>query len=76
MSRAHRHHLCSHGPRLVYLAAVIDWFSRKVPAWRLSITLAADFCIEALEEALGRHGRPEIFNSDLGRFLTPQHQAL
>lgn len=48
----------------VYLAAVIDWFSRKVLAWRLSITLSADFCIEALEEALGRHGRPEILNSD------------
>jgi hypothetical protein len=42
----------------LYLAAVIDGFSRRVLAWRLSITLAADFCIEALEEALARHGRP------------------
>ncbi len=54
----------------VYLAAVIDWFSRKVLAWRLSITLSADFCVEALEEALGRHGRPEIFNSDQGSQFT------
>ena len=54
----------------VYLAAVVDWFSRKVLAWKLSITLAADFCIEALEEALARHGRPEIFNSDQGSQFT------
>jgi putative transposase len=54
----------------VYLAAVVDWFSRKVLAWRLSITLSADFCVEALEEALGRHGRPEIFNSDQGSQFT------
>ena len=54
----------------VYLAAVVDWFSRKVLAWRLSITLSADFCIEALEEALDRHGRPEIFNTDQGSQFT------
>lgn len=42
----------------VYLAAVIDWYSRRVLAWRLSITLSADFCIEALDEALARHGTP------------------
>ncbi len=54
----------------LYLAAAVDWFSRKVLAWRLSITLSADFCIEALEEALGRHGRPEIFNSDQGSQFT------
>ena len=54
----------------VYLAAVIDWFSRKVLAWRLSITLSADFCIQALEDALGRYGRPEIFNSDQGSQFT------
>jgi putative transposase len=54
----------------LYLAAVVDWFSRKVLAWRLSITLSADFCIEALEEALGRHGRPEIFNTDQGSQFT------
>jgi putative transposase len=48
----------------VYLVAIVDWFSRKVLAWRLSITLSADFCVEALEEALARHGKPEIFNTD------------
>ena len=50
----------------VYLAAVVDWFSRKVLAWRLSITLATDFCIEALEDALGHNAKPEIFNTDQG----------
>jgi len=48
----------------VYLAAVIDWFSRKVLAWRLSITLETAFCIEAVEEAMARYGKPEIFNTD------------
>ena len=54
----------------VYLVAIVDWFSRKVLAWRLSITLSADFCVEALEEALDRHGRPDIFNSDQGSQFT------
>jgi len=54
----------------VYLVAIVDWFSRKVLAWRLSITLSADFCIDALEEALARHGKPEIFNSDQGSQFT------
>jgi putative transposase len=54
----------------VYLAAVIDWHSRRVLAWRLSITLTADFCIEALEEALAHHGRPDIFNTDQGSQFT------
>ena len=54
----------------VYLAAVIDWFSRRVLAWRLSITMEAAFCVEALEEALARHGRPEIFNTDQGSQFT------
>jgi putative transposase len=48
----------------VYLAAVVDWFSRRVLAWRLSITLEVEFCLEAVEEALAKHGRPEIFNTD------------
>jgi putative transposase len=48
----------------VYLIAIVDWFSRRVLAWRLSITLEADFCIAALEEALARFGSPEIFNTD------------
>ena len=47
----------------VYLAAVVDWFSRRVLAWRLSITMHADFCIEALEEALASFDKPEIFNT-------------
>ncbi len=54
----------------VYLAAVVDWFSRRVLAWRVSITLEADFCIEVVEEALARHGRPEIFNTDQGSRFT------
>ena len=54
----------------VYLAAVVDWFSRRVLAWRLSITLEAGFCIEAVEEALAHYGRPEIFNTDQGSQFT------
>ena len=54
----------------VYLPAVVDWFSRRVLAWRLSITMEAAFCIEALEEALAKHGRPEIFNTDQGSQFT------
>lgn len=49
----------------VYLIAVIDWYTRKVLAWRLSNTLTTDFC-EALEQALVKYGRPEIFNTDQG----------
>ena len=48
----------------VYLVAIVDWFSRKVLAWRVSITMEADFCVEALEEALMRYGKPEIFTTD------------
>ena len=44
----------------VYLAAVMDWHSRKVLAWRVSVTMDTDFCVEALGESLGRHGAPEI----------------
>ena len=54
----------------VYLAAVVDWFSRRVLAWRLSITLEVEFCLDAVEEALARHGRPEIFNTDQGSQFT------
>ena len=56
----------------VYLAAVVDWFSRRVLAWRLSVTLEAEFCLEAVEEALARHGRPEIFNTDQGSQSTSE----
>jgi len=48
----------------VYLAAVVDWFSRRVLAWRLSITLETELCLDAVNEALTRHGKPEIFNTD------------
>lgn len=54
----------------VYLVAIVDWFSRKVLAWRVSITMEADFCVEALEEALARYGKPEIFNTDQGSQFT------
>ena len=54
----------------VYLAAVVDWFSRRVLAWRLSITMEVAFCLEAVEEALAKHGRPEIFNTDQGSQFT------
>jgi len=50
----------------VYLVAVMDWFSRRVLAWRMSIGLETSFCVEALREAMDRHGRPEIFNTDQG----------
>ncbi len=56
----------------VYLAAVIDWFSRRVLSWRVSITMEAAFCVEVLEEALARHGKPEIFNTDQGSQFTCQ----
>jgi putative transposase len=54
----------------VYLAAVLDWFSRRVLSWRLSITMDVDFCLEAVEEALARYGRPQIFNTDQGSQFT------
>lgn len=54
----------------VYLVAVVDWFSRRVLSHRISITMEAGFCIEALEEALIKHGKPEIFNTDQGSQFT------
>jgi len=56
----------------VYLAAVVDWFSRRVLAWRVSITMEVAFCLDAVEEALARHGRPAIFNTDQGSQFTSQ----
>lgn len=50
----------------VYLFAVVDWASRRVLSWRLSNTLTTDFCIEAVQEAINRYGKPEIFNTDQG----------
>ena len=54
----------------LYLVVIMDWVSRAVLAWRLSNTLGAEFCVEALEEALVRYGRPEIFNTDQGSQFT------
>ena len=54
----------------VYLAVVVDWFSRRVLAWRLSITMEVGFYLDAVAEALDRHGRPEIFNTDQGSQFT------
>ena len=53
----------------VYLAVVLDWFSRRVLSWRVSITMEAAFCVETLEEAL-EHGKPENFNTDQGSQFT------
>ena len=54
----------------LYLVAIMDWFTRKVLAWRISNTLEADFCIEALNEAIHRFGPPEIMNTDQGSQFT------
>ena len=64
-----------HTPRpmrrgFLYLVAIMDWASRKVLAWRLSNTMEADFCVAALEEAIARYGRPDIFNTDQGSQFT------
>jgi putative transposase len=54
----------------VYLAVVLDWFSRRVLSWRVSITMEAAFCVETLDDALARHGKPDIFNTDQGSQFT------
>ena len=54
----------------VYLAAVLDWFSRRVLAWRLSITMESWFCVAALEDAMARYGKPDVFNTDQGSQFT------
>ena len=51
----------------VYLAAVLDWASRKILAWRVSISMSTDFCVEAVEEAMAKYGKPAIFNTDIGQ---------
>ncbi len=58
----------AHG--FVYLAAVVDWFSRRVLSWKLSITMDVSFCMEAVEEALALYSKPEIFNTDQGSQFT------
>jgi putative transposase len=54
----------------LYLVAIMDWHSRKVLSWRLSNTMDADFCVWALEEALAKYGKPDIFNTDQGSQFT------
>lgn len=54
----------------LYLVAIMDWHSRKVLSWRLSNSIDAGFCVDALEEALARYGAPEIFNTDQGSQFT------
>ncbi len=56
----------------VFLVAILDWYSRRVLAWRLSNTLETTFCVEALHEALARYGCPEIFNTDQGSQFTSE----
>ena len=56
----------------VYLTVVLDWYSRRALSWRVSVSMEASFCIEALEEALAKHGRPEIFNTDQGSQFTSE----
>ena len=56
----------------MYLVAVMDWYSRKVLSWRVSNTLEADFCVEALKDAIRCHGCPEIFNTDQGSQFTSE----
>lgn len=58
--------------RKLTLVVVMDWHTRKVLAWRISNTMTTDFCVSALEEAISRHGRPEIFNTDQGSQFTDE----
>ena len=56
----------------VYLVAIVDWFTRRVLSWRVSITMDVEFCIAALREAMAKYGKPDIFNSDQGSQFTSQ----
>ena len=60
------------GAGFVYLAVLLDRFGRRMPAWRLSITMEAAFCVETLEDALARYGEPNIFNTDQGSQFSRQ----
>ena len=57
-------------PGFLYLVAIMDWATRKVLSWRLSNTLDASFCVEALQEAIAKYGKPQIMNSDQGSQFT------
>jgi putative transposase len=54
----------------IYLTVIMDWYSRKVLSWRLSNSMDSSFCVDALEEAIHRYGKPEIFNTDQGSQYT------
>ncbi len=56
----------------MYLVAIMDWYSRKVLSWRISNSMDADFCVEALEDAIEQYGCPEIFNTDQGSQFTSE----
>ena len=60
----------AHG--FVYLVAIMDWYSRRVLAWRVSTTMESDFCVSALQEALQRFGQPDVFNTDQGSQFTSE----
>jgi putative transposase len=60
----------------MYLVAVMDWYSRKILSWRVSNTLESDFCVQALQKALSRFGRPDIFNTDQGSQFTSFENGL
>ena len=72
MSRRPRRNHTAAFKAKVALAAVVDWYSRRVLAWKLSITMETNFCIEALEEALSTNEKPEIFNTDQGSQFTSE----
>lgn len=56
----------------LYLTVIMDWYSRKVLSWRVSNSLDASFCVDALEEAIYRYGAPDIFNTDQGSQYTSE----
>lgn len=61
----------------LYLIAVMDWASRRVLAWKLSNSMDIDFCLEALQDAMAHHGKPEIFNTDQGgQFTSPRFTGI
>jgi len=60
----------NHG--FAYLVAVIDWYSRRVLAWRISNSMEASFCVDCLRQAIDEHGKPEVFNSDQGSQFTSE----
>jgi len=58
------------GKSILYLVAIMDWYSRKILSRRLSNSMEADFCVESLKEAIDKYGKPEIMNSDQGSQFT------